>query len=121
MAPAVDDIKWRNVATAPGSTPFEGESPYVVMNARVTGDPVAPREINPEISPELEEIILHAMEREPFRRFASAEVMKAELEDFALVRMTDRSERLQMPKIWNMRWHSARLYIFCILIPLMIL
>jgi serine/threonine-protein kinase len=105
---------------ATGKAPFEAENPFLVMNARVTGDPVAPREINPDLPPELEEIILHAMEREPFRRFASADLMKAELEDFTLVRMTDRSDRLQTPKIWNIRWQSSRLYIFSILIPLVI-
>ena len=55
-----------------GATPFEGESPYAVMNARVTGDPVAPRKVNPEITPAVEEIILHAMERDPANRFPTA-------------------------------------------------
>ncbi len=31
-----------------GSTPFEGESPYAIMNARLTGDPTALRKINTE-------------------------------------------------------------------------
>ncbi len=48
-----------------GSVPFEGPNPFIVMNSRITGDPVAPRKVNPEISEALEEIILHAMEREP--------------------------------------------------------
>jgi serine/threonine-protein kinase len=102
---------------ATGKAPFEAENPFLVMNARVTGDPVAPREVNPDVPPELEEIILHAMEREPHRRFASADLMKAELEDFTLVRMTGRNDRLQTPKIWSMRWHSIRLYVFCSVIP----
>ena len=41
-----------------GETPFEGENLFVVMNARVTGDPVAPRKRNPEVSKQIEEIIL---------------------------------------------------------------
>src|SRR2546423_5636527 len=45
-----------------GSAPFEGANPYMIMNARLTGDPVAPRKLNPEIAPQVEEIILHAME-----------------------------------------------------------
>ncbi len=30
-----------------GSTPFEGESPYAIMNARLTGDPVLPARLTP--------------------------------------------------------------------------
>src|SRR6202011_3896139 len=48
-----------------GRVPFEGPNPFLVMNSRITGDPIAPRKRNPEISEQLEEIILHAMEREP--------------------------------------------------------
>ena len=29
-----------------GSTPFEGVNPYAIMNARLIGDPVAPRKLN---------------------------------------------------------------------------
>ena len=54
-----------------GEPPFGGDSPYVIMNARVTGDPQAPRKLNPKLTPVLEEIILHAMERDPKRRYQS--------------------------------------------------
>ena len=30
-----------------GSLPFEGTNPYAIMNARLVGDPVAPRKIEP--------------------------------------------------------------------------
>ncbi len=46
-----------------GATPFEGNNPYTIMNARLIGDPVAPRKHLPELSAEIEEIILHALER----------------------------------------------------------
>jgi len=32
-------------------TPYEGGKPYAVMNARLTGDPVAPRTLNPSSTP----------------------------------------------------------------------
>jgi serine/threonine-protein kinase len=60
-----------------GSTPFEGDSPYAVMNARLTGDPVAPRKINPTLMPAVEEIILRAMERNPAERYPTAVAMEA--------------------------------------------
>jgi len=92
-----------------GTTPFEGESPYVVMNARVTGDPEAPRKLNPELHPALEEIILHALERDPKRRYASAAEMKRELENFDLVEITHRDQRLRAPQPWKGRRHTALL------------
>ena len=58
------------------------------MNSRITGDPLAPRKRNPEIPEELEEIILHAMEREPHRRFVSAAAMKEELDNPESVKLT---------------------------------
>ena len=34
-----------------GQTPFEGENAYGIMNARLTGDPTAPRKVNPKLTP----------------------------------------------------------------------
>ena len=92
-----------------GETPFGGDSAYVIMNARVTGDPVAPRKLNTKLTPVLEEIILHAMERDPKRRYQSAAEMKRELDDYELVQMTDRCTRLQAPQIWKSRFRMLPL------------
>ncbi len=89
---------------ATGAVPFEGENPYVVMNSRLTGDPVAPRKINPKLTPVLEEIILHAMERSPAGRYPSAAAMQAELDDYEKVPLTSRWERLQPPQLWKTRF-----------------
>jgi serine/threonine-protein kinase len=87
-----------------GEPPFGGDSAYVIMNARVTGDPVAPRKVNDKITPVLEEIILHAMERDPKRRYQSGAEMKRELDDYEVVQMTNRCSRLQAPQIWKSRF-----------------
>jgi serine/threonine-protein kinase len=105
---------------ATGSVPFEGPNPFIVMNARINGDPVAPCKVNPEISPELEEVILHAMEREPHLRYPSADAMKAELDDLESVKVTGRSRHLQSPKIWKSHWRSARLIVVCVFLPLLL-
>lgn len=55
-----------------GETPFHGANPLAVMNARLVAPPRAPSEINPEISPQLDEIILRALERDPDARYSSA-------------------------------------------------
>jgi len=55
-----------------GETPFHAANPFAVMNARLVTSPRPPSEINPEISPLLDEIVLHALERDPDDRYASA-------------------------------------------------
>jgi serine/threonine protein kinase len=103
-----------------GSVPFEGPNPFIVMNSRITGDPVAPRKLNPEIPEALEEIILHAMEREPHRRYHSATAMKAELDDPESVKLTGRHHQLISPKIWKSRWQGSRLVILSAMLPLVV-
>jgi serine/threonine-protein kinase len=103
-----------------GSAPFEGTSPYLIMNARLSGDPEAPRERNPGISPQLEEIILHAMERDPKNRYRKAAEMKSELESPEKVPMTGRRERLQSSSPWKARWHNIRIALWTVLITLVV-
>jgi len=83
---------------------FENENPLVIMNARVDGDPEAPRKRNPGVSPEIEEIILHAMERDPKNRYQTAAAMKAELDDPASVQVTGRCDRLKVANTAKRRW-----------------
>ncbi len=90
-----------------GSTPFQGESPYIVMNARVTGDPEAPRKINPELNPAVEEVILHALERDPKKRYQSASEMKQDLDNLDKVDLTGRDQRLRAPQPWKGKSHMA--------------
>jgi serine/threonine protein phosphatase PrpC len=91
-----------------GRVPFEAPNAYMLMNARLIGDPRAPRKINPEISPQVEEIILHAMERDPLDRYTSAAEMKAELDAPDQVAVTGRHERLRPPAPWKSRWKTLR-------------
>ena len=90
------------------------------MNARLVGDPVAPRKWNPELSPQLEEIILHALERQPYDRYPSAAAMKAELEAPESVQLTGRCDRLRPQAPWAHRWHSVRWIVLAILAPIIV-
>ncbi len=101
------------------ATPFEGNNPYAIMHARLVGDPVAPRKHVPELPAEVEEIILHALERQPYDRYATAAAMRAELDAPSKVHVTGRHERLQPPRIWQGRWQSYRMYIFGMLVPVL--
>ncbi len=99
-----------------GELPFGGDSPYVIMNSRVTGDPVAPRKVNPKLTPVMEEIILHAMEREPKRRYQSATEMKRELDDYEIVPLTKRYEHLRSPQVWKSRFRVVPMIIIFVLL-----
>ncbi|MGD0898830.1 MAG: protein kinase [Thermoguttaceae bacterium] len=104
-----------------GALPFEGNNPYAIMHARLVGDPVAPRKWNPELSPQVEEIILHALERQPFDRYPSAAAMKIELDHPSSVALTGRRERLRPQVPWRSRWRSMRVVVLAILLPIALL
>jgi serine/threonine-protein kinase len=101
-----------------GRMPFEGPNAYMVMNARLIGDPIAPSKIKPDIPPEVEEIVLHALEREPDDRYPSAEAMKAELDHPETVKVTNRAARLRRPAQWKPGWQTLR-FIFVIALGLL--
>jgi serine/threonine protein phosphatase PrpC len=103
---------------ATGSAPFEGTSPYQIMNARLGGDPVAPHKRNPDVSPQLEEIILHAMERDPGNRYQKAAAMKAEMEAPQMVELTGRRNRLQAFSPWKSHMHTFRIVLWTVLATL---
>jgi len=106
-----------------GATPFESENEnlFVIMNARVTGDPVAPRTRNPDVSPQVEEIILHAMERDPDKRYQTAAAMKIELDDPEKVLVTGRCDRLQAPAALTSGGHKVRWIVMGVALALAIL
>jgi serine/threonine-protein kinase len=103
-----------------GRVPFEGQNAYMIMNARLLGDPVAPRTHNPSIRPQVEEVVLHAMARDPSHRYPSVAEMKAEVDAPDLVTVTGRADRLQAPKPWKSRWRNARIVAISVLVPIIL-
>ncbi|HEY5228561.1 MAG TPA: serine/threonine-protein kinase [Opitutaceae bacterium] len=81
-----------------GQLPFVAEDPWEAAHMRVSGDPVSLRSINPAISEETEEIVLHAMRRDPSERFPSVAALKAELDEPHRVHVTGLSQRLRAPR-----------------------
>jgi len=76
-----------------GTVPFVGPNPLAVMNERMLHEPRAPRELNPDISPELQEILYRALERNPRHRYATAHEMIWDLEHQEQVGVEDRGMR----------------------------
>ena len=103
-----------------GALPFEGTNPYAIMHARLAGDPVAPRKWNPELSPQVEEIILHALERQPYDRYPSAAAMKVEVDAPDGVTLTGRCDRLRPQAPWASRWQSMRWMVLAVLAPIVV-
>src|SRR6516165_10803362 len=62
-----------------GTLPFEGENVYAVMRAKAGEDPQPPSRYRPDLDPHLEEIILHAIARQPRDRYGSAAEMQQDL------------------------------------------
>jgi eukaryotic-like serine/threonine-protein kinase len=63
-----------------GRVPFDAESAVTIALKQVSEEPVPPTELNPEVSPELEEVVMRAMQKDPANRFADAEQFIAALE-----------------------------------------
>jgi serine/threonine-protein kinase len=76
-----------------GCTPFDGPTPFAVMNDRLVNDPPSARELNPDISVQLQEILFRAMERDPEDRFGSARELATALEHPESVKRIDRATR----------------------------
>ena len=75
-----------------GKTPFQGPNPFAIMNVRLMNNPIPPREVNPEISPEVQEVIYRALEREPQNRYSTANEFAWDLEHLDQVGVADRAE-----------------------------
>lgn len=81
-----------------GQVPFSGPNPFAVMNDRVLNSPQPARKLNPAISPQLQEILNRAMERDPRHRYPTATEMAWELEHPELVGVDEGADRLS-PRI----------------------
>jgi serine/threonine protein kinase len=101
-----------------GKVPFTGNNAFLIMNERLLNNPVPPREIDPSISPALQEIIYRAMERDPKNRYGSAREFAWDLEHQDQVGVADRPEL----KDWKTRkshWPKRILnYALLALIPI---
>jgi serine/threonine-protein kinase len=75
-----------------GKLPFSGPSPMAAMNDRLLNHPTPPRVADPSISPQLQEILYRALERDPTKRYARANEFKKDLEHPDQVGVEERVE-----------------------------
>jgi len=103
-----------------GKAPFEGPNPFAIMNDRLLNNPVPPREVNPNISPELQEIIYRAIERDPKNRYANAHEMALDLQHPEKVGVSERPELHDWRKRRTPWLRRILFYIFLALIPVVV-
>lgn len=63
-----------------GRTPFDGDTPVAVAMQHIQDTPAPPTQLNPNIPPALEEIILRCLEKVPEMRFRDGSVLARALE-----------------------------------------
>ena len=75
-----------------GKVPFSGPNAFATMNERLLNNPTPPRELDPSITPELQEIVYRAMERDPKNRYAHAREFAWDLRNQDQVGAAERAE-----------------------------
>jgi eukaryotic-like serine/threonine-protein kinase len=103
-----------------GKEPFHGPNPFAIMNDRLLNNPMPPREIDPSISPQLQEIIYRALERDPKNRYATAREFAWDLEHQDQVGVAERAELRDWKKRRTPWVRRALFYIMIALIPVII-
>lgn len=103
-----------------GKTPFSGPNAFAIMNDRLLNNPVPPREIDPSISPELQEIIYRAIERDPKNRYATAREFARDLEHPEQVGVEDRAELSDWKERRSPLIRRILFYVMLSLIPVVI-
>jgi serine/threonine protein kinase len=103
-----------------GMTPFNGDNSLAAMNARVLGDPEPLRKMNPSISPQAEEIVLHAMERNPAGRYSSVAAMQAELDHLDQVKIMGRCDHLKEVAPWRRMLRQYAGMILALTLPVVV-
>ncbi len=103
-----------------GKVPFTGPNAFVIMNDRLLNNPVPPREIDPTISPQLQEMIYRALERDPKNRYATAREFAHDLQHPEEVGVADRPELRDWKRRRSPVLRTALFYLLLVMIPIII-
>jgi nucleotide-binding universal stress UspA family protein len=89
--------------------PFGNPQTRGGLRQRLWMDPVPPRALRPDLPEWLQEVILHCLQSEAGRRYASAAHLALDLSDPTQIAVTERGRRLQATGFWAHfgRWLRA--------------
>jgi serine/threonine-protein kinase len=104
-----------------GKLPFSGPSPLAAMNDRLLNHPTPPRVADPSISPQLQEILYRALERDPRNRYAKAHDFAWDLAHLDRVGVEDRAELRDWQKRKSQLLRKILYYSALALIPVAVL
>jgi serine/threonine-protein kinase len=104
-----------------GKLPFSGPNPMAAMNERLLNHPVPPRVADPSISPQLQEVLYRALERDSSNRYARAEEFARDLQHLDQVGVADRAELRDWQKRKSQTSRKILYYGGLILIPVVVL
>jgi tetratricopeptide (TPR) repeat protein len=93
-----------------GRPPFQGDDPVRILLQVWRDDPPGPRRLEPSIDRDLETIVLKAMDKDPSRRYATAEDLALDLDRYLLRRPIEARRRSPAYRLrkWAVR-HRWRL------------
>jgi len=104
-----------------GKLPFSGPSPMAVMNDRLLNYPTPPSVADPSISPQLQEVLYRALERDPRNRYAKARDFENDLLHLDQVGVEDRVELRDWQKRKSQLSRKILYYGALALIPVVVL
>ncbi len=79
--------------------PFDAEDPLEVAMQHMSASPRPPRELRPEISPELEAVILKALAKEPGERYQSGAELAQALDQALQIAVAPQPEKLEPAEV----------------------
>jgi serine/threonine protein kinase len=103
-----------------GTTPFQGPNAFAIMNERLLNYPVPPRQVDPSISPQLQEIIYRALERDPKNRYPTAHEFAWDLEHQDQVGVAERPELSEWKKRRSAWPRKLAFYAMLAMIPIVV-
>jgi serine/threonine-protein kinase len=109
-----------------GKLPFHGPTPLASMNDRLLNHPTPPQVADPSVTPQMQEILYRALERDPKNRYARAEEFLHDLEHPEAVGVEDREEirdwqNRRSPLVRKILYYSGLALIPVVILLLMVL
>ncbi|MEN8244086.1 MAG: protein kinase [Thermodesulfobacteriota bacterium] len=88
-----------------GNLPFKRSTHLAIVKKRLTADPTPPRHYDPDIAPQIQEIILKSLEKNPAHRYQSAAELMKDLTHYDMIKLSRRN-RSRTRSFWQFRFNK---------------